>query len=158
MLYRTVICVWLVGIVGAAQACTQPVDEPTPPVQEVRAPEVETQDVVAMLSKQDQAPPADQTAEPSKVEEFEPAESTQPDEPELVTTTFPPLGMQFSVPPYRRPGNDGAANCRCGHNCHCQLGEFDDGRRNSYTRRTDRICRRTEVHVHRRGTHQVPCR
>ena len=103
MLYRTVICVWLVGIVGAAQACTQPVDEPTPPVQEVRAPEVETQDVVAMLSKQDQAPPADQTAEPSKVEEFEPAESTQPDEPELVTTTFPPLGMHFSVPPYDGP-------------------------------------------------------
>ena len=95
MLYRTVICVWLVGIVGAAQACTQPVDDPAPPVQEVRASDVVTPDVVAETPKPPETPPATPaTAEPTKVVESE---------PELVTTTFPPLGMHFSVPSYYGP-------------------------------------------------------
>ena len=96
---RTVICVLLALVVGAV-ACSEAADDPIPPVQEARASEVETPDVVAKPSKQDEAPPEDQTAEPAKVVEVEP---TQADEPELVTTTFPPLGMQFSVPIYYGP-------------------------------------------------------
>ena len=86
----------------ALLACGQPADNPIPQpqAQEVRASEVETPDVVAQTPMQDEAPSVDQTAEPSKVEDAEP---TQADEPELVTTTFPPLGILFSVPPYHGP-------------------------------------------------------
>ena len=99
MTHRTVICVLLVAVVGVALACGRVTEgDPIPQAQEVRAPEVETPDEAA---KQYEAPPVTPaTAEPAKVEEPEP---TQPDEPELVTTTFPPLGMQFSVPPYHGP-------------------------------------------------------
>ncbi len=95
----------LAAFVLAFLACGQPADNPIPQVraQEVHTSKVETPDEAAKPSKQDEAPPVDQTAEPSKVEEVEPAESTQAYEPELVTTTFPPLGMQFSVPIYYGP-------------------------------------------------------
>ena len=97
MTRRTVICVLLVAVVGVALACGRVTEgDPIPQAQKVRAPEVETPDVVAMLSKQDEAPPVDQTAEPAKVEESEPTNS---EEPELVTTTFPPLGMHIDPPP-----------------------------------------------------------
>ena len=90
------------AFVLALLACGQPADNPVPQVQaqEVRTSDVETPDEAAKPSKQDEAPPVDQTAELAKVEEIEP---TQADEPELVTTTFPPLGMQFSVPIYYGP-------------------------------------------------------
>ena len=94
MTHRTVICVLLVVVVGVALGCSEPVDEPTPPVQGVRAPEVDTPDVTAKTPEQDAAAPPATPAphEPAKVEEHEPAQS---DEPELVTTTFPPLGMHI---------------------------------------------------------------
>ena len=99
MTHRTVICVLLVAVVGVALACGRVMEgDPIPQAQEVRAPEVETPDEAA---KQYEAPPVTPaTPEPAKVEEAEP---TQPDEPALVTTTFPPLGMHFSVPIYYGP-------------------------------------------------------
>ena len=96
MTHRTVICVLLVAVMGVALACGRVTEgDPIPQAQEVRAPEVETPDEAA---KQYEAPPVTPaTAEPAKVEDPEP---TQSDEPALVTTTFPTLGMHFSVPPY----------------------------------------------------------
>ena len=99
MTHRTVICVLLVAVVGVALACGRVTEgDPIPQAQEVRAPEVETPDEAA---KQYEAPPVTPaTPEPAKVVEPEPAQS---DEPALVTTTFPPLGMHFSVPIYYGP-------------------------------------------------------
>ncbi len=100
MRYRTVICGLLAAVVGFPPvtmllACGQEADEPIPQAQEVRAPEVVTPDAAVETPKQDKAtssaPPATPaTPEPAKAEE-----------PELVTTTFPPLGLHVDIFPYR---------------------------------------------------------
>ena len=91
-----VLAVFALALLACGQSADNPISQTQ--AQEVRAPEVETPDEAA---KQYEAPPVTPaTPEPSKVKEAEP---TQPDEPELVTTTFPPLGMHFSVPIYYGP-------------------------------------------------------
>ena len=89
MTHRTIICVLLVGVVvGATLACSEPVDEPTRQAEEVRAPEVETTKVVP------ETPHVGYTPQPPQADVS--------DEPDIVTTTFPPLGTRFFPPP-----NDG---------------------------------------------------
>ena len=110
MRYRTVICVLLVaGILPMAMllGCGQEADEAIPAAEEVRATEVVAPDVVADVPKQDEAtssapPVTPATPEPSKAEQSQP---TPPADPDLVTTTFPPLDMRFSIPP-----NDGPSS------------------------------------------------
>ncbi len=94
MTHRTVICVLVVGVVGVALACSEAADEPSPQAQEVHAPEVEATKVVADTPKPPETPRVDYSPHPPQADGCH--------EPDIVTTTFPPLDMRFFPPP-----NDG---------------------------------------------------
>ena len=67
MVYRTVICV-LLAVVGVALGCSEAADDPTPPVQEVLAPEVETPKVVPETPRPPETPRVDYTPHPPAVD------------------------------------------------------------------------------------------